>query len=366
MAVTPDGMGYWLVASDGGVFTYGDAAFYGSPGNLTLNRPIVGMAVTPDGMGYWLVASDGGVFTYGDAAFYGSPGNLPLNRPIVGMAAAPSAPTGGALTTTTISASASASASGPHTSEHYAANGNFSGSTYQPGADGFNLADVSSNGQTVALPAGVEGLVWIGSCSGATPAFQSTIQSYVGDPKVFGFYLMDEPSPPAIGGTCLASSLKAESDWIHSHDPGTYTFILEQDLSSSKHPTYQGGYDPANSDVDLYGLDPYPCRSENPATAPCAYSWLALAVSAAQQEGIPLADIVPVYQAFGGGTWAEDGGGSYQLPTAAQESDILSTWASLVPTPVFDYAYSWGSQRSDQALSGSSSLQQVFLAHNEG
>jgi SpoIID/LytB domain protein len=89
MAATPDGGGYWLVASDGGIFTYGDARFYGSAGNIALNKPIVGMAATPDGGGYWLVASDGGIFTYGDARFYGSTGNLALNKPIVGMAATP-------------------------------------------------------------------------------------------------------------------------------------------------------------------------------------------------------------------------------------------------------------------------------------
>jgi adhesin/invasin len=72
MAATPDGKGYWLVASDGGIFSYGDASFYGSTGALVLNKPIVGMASTPDGEGYWLVASDGGIFSYGDAAFYGS------------------------------------------------------------------------------------------------------------------------------------------------------------------------------------------------------------------------------------------------------------------------------------------------------
>jgi cell wall-associated NlpC family hydrolase len=65
------------VASDGGVFTFGDAAFYGSTGAIRLNQPIVGMAPTPDGEGYWLVASDGGVFTFGDAAFYGSGANTP-------------------------------------------------------------------------------------------------------------------------------------------------------------------------------------------------------------------------------------------------------------------------------------------------
>jgi hypothetical protein len=89
MAATPDGKGYWLVASDGGIFAYGDAAFYGSHGGSPLNKPIVGMAATPDGKGYWLVASDGGIFAYGDAAFFGSHGGSPLNQPIVGMAAAP-------------------------------------------------------------------------------------------------------------------------------------------------------------------------------------------------------------------------------------------------------------------------------------
>ena len=42
------------------------------PGAIQLNKPIVGTAATPDGKGYWLVASDGGIFNYGDAGFYGS------------------------------------------------------------------------------------------------------------------------------------------------------------------------------------------------------------------------------------------------------------------------------------------------------
>ena len=86
MASTPDGGGYWLVASDGGIFALGNARFHGSAGNLTLARPIVGMAATPDGGGYWLVASDGGIFGYGNARFHGSTGGIALNRPIVGMA----------------------------------------------------------------------------------------------------------------------------------------------------------------------------------------------------------------------------------------------------------------------------------------
>ena len=125
MAVTPDGHGYWLVASDGGIFSYGDAAFYGSrggqplnkpivgiaasasdsatgssppiaassatamppswaeTGSMVLNKPIVGMMGTFDGAGYWLTASDGGIFSYGDTGFYGSAGSIHLNAPVV-------------------------------------------------------------------------------------------------------------------------------------------------------------------------------------------------------------------------------------------------------------------------------------------
>ena len=88
--------GYWLVGSDGGIFTFGSSQFYGSTGNLELQRPVVGISPTADRNGYWMVASDGGVFAYGDAGFVGSiPGlglhpagsGLPnsLNAPIVGI-----------------------------------------------------------------------------------------------------------------------------------------------------------------------------------------------------------------------------------------------------------------------------------------
>ncbi len=74
MVATPDDRGYWIVAADGGVFSFGDAGFHGSTGGMRLNQPVVGMAPTPSGHGYWLVASDGGVFAFGDAGFYGSTG----------------------------------------------------------------------------------------------------------------------------------------------------------------------------------------------------------------------------------------------------------------------------------------------------
>jgi hypothetical protein len=89
MASNPDGGGYWLVASDGGIFAFGDAGFFGSTGAMTLNKPVVGMDVAPGGQGYWLVASDGGIFSFGNAQFFGSTGAQHLNEPIVGMASTP-------------------------------------------------------------------------------------------------------------------------------------------------------------------------------------------------------------------------------------------------------------------------------------
>jgi hypothetical protein len=86
----PTSQGYWFVAADGGIFSFGNAGFFGSTGAITLNQPIVGMASTPSGKGYWLVARDGGIFSFGDAGFYGSTGAITLNQPIVGMATTPS------------------------------------------------------------------------------------------------------------------------------------------------------------------------------------------------------------------------------------------------------------------------------------
>jgi hypothetical protein len=44
MTTTPDGKGYWLVASDGGIFAFGDAGNYGSESGAHLSNPIIAMA----------------------------------------------------------------------------------------------------------------------------------------------------------------------------------------------------------------------------------------------------------------------------------------------------------------------------------
>jgi len=81
---TPSGNGYYMVASDGGIFSFGDAVFAGSMGSIPLNAPVQSLVPDSDGEGYWLVASDGGVFAF-DAAFRGSMGGVKLNQPVTGM-----------------------------------------------------------------------------------------------------------------------------------------------------------------------------------------------------------------------------------------------------------------------------------------
>jgi hypothetical protein len=73
------------VASDGGVFAFA-AGFRGSMGGRSLNAPVTGMV--PNGNGYLMVASDGGIFNFSDQPFHGSLGGNPPARPIAAVAAA--------------------------------------------------------------------------------------------------------------------------------------------------------------------------------------------------------------------------------------------------------------------------------------
>jgi len=85
MTSMPDGGGYRLVAADGGVFAFGDAAFRGSLGGNPPDTPVVGMATTADGTGYWLANTDSPV---------PAPGRVPsvlghCNDPAIGPSVKP-------------------------------------------------------------------------------------------------------------------------------------------------------------------------------------------------------------------------------------------------------------------------------------
>jgi hypothetical protein len=73
VGMAPTATGYWLVQSNGGIFTFGGAHFYGSlPNSGKKVNDVVGIAATPGGGGYWIVGSNGTVYPYGNAADLGS------------------------------------------------------------------------------------------------------------------------------------------------------------------------------------------------------------------------------------------------------------------------------------------------------
>jgi len=247
---------------------------------------------------------------------------------------------------------------------HYAAGGGIdSQGNFAPAQAGFNLADVSSVDELNQLPNGVQGLVWLDQYSGVTQDFIDQVTPFIGNPKAYGFYLVDEPDPTGQWGVqASAADLKAESDWIHSHDPGAKTFTVLMNMGTSDNPDYTNTYTPENTHIDLFGLDWYPVWSDH---LTVDYSTIDKYVAAATGAGIPVDQIVPVYQAFGGGNWATETGSQIVMPTAAQEQQMIDHWASLVPNPAFDYAYAWGSQNGDVAREFASAAAGLPAAQHE-
>jgi Ca2+-binding RTX toxin-like protein len=236
------------------------------------------------------------------------------------------------------------------------------GSAAEIATAGFNLVDVQYLSQVNALPEGMKALVYLGEADGVTSSFIDKVTPFLGNPKVFGFYLADEPDPTGRWGTyATAEDLKAESDWIHDHFPGAKTFITMMNMGSPDNPDFSNTYNPANTGIDYFGLDPYPVRT---GTDTVDYDMIDRAVAAAVESGIPTSSIIPVYQAFGGGNWETSDGGRHVMPTAEQLKTMIAHWAALVPSPAFDYTYKWGTQNGDTALESSSALQAVFRQHN--
>jgi L,D-peptidoglycan transpeptidase YkuD (ErfK/YbiS/YcfS/YnhG family) len=122
-----------LVASDGGVFSFGDAHFHGSTGAINLNQPIVGLAPTATGGGYWLVASDGGVFSFGDAVFHGS-----ATADVSPLLVNELSNTGGAQQVITVDAASSASTTATLSTFQNDGNGWYQVFNPMPAVDGIN------------------------------------------------------------------------------------------------------------------------------------------------------------------------------------------------------------------------------------
>ncbi|RWQ42868.1 MAG: calcium-binding protein [Mesorhizobium sp.] len=241
---------------------------------------------------------------------------------------------------------------------HFAAGG----SATEVASAGFNLVDVQYIDQVNELPDGTKAMVWLNEGEGVTQSFIDKVTPFLGNPKVFGFFLVDEPDPTGQYHTQVdAEDLKAESDWIHSRMPEAKTFITAMDMGSAENPDFSNTYNYDNTHIDLFGISAYPVRT---GTDTVDYDMIDRTVAAAVESGIPTSQIVPIHQTFGGGNWTTNTGGKYVMPTADQLQTMMDHWDELVPSPEFDFAYAWGSQEGDVALESSPELQAVFREHN--
>lgn len=236
---------------------------------------------------------------------------------------------------------------------------------------GFNLADVSSVSQLNALPSGMKGLVWVGRNVGADATFRSFIAPFANNPKLFGFRLGDEPDITGKYTSKLQiqpAQYKAETDFIKATCPGAKTFVVLMDMGSYESPVIMGitpnytGYTPANTGIDYFGLDPYPVRGDL-----FDINYIDRMVTAAVKGGIPIANVIPVHQAFGGGNYSASHG-NYKLPTVAQAQAMFERWKALVPNPAFDYAWTWQSKEGIACIGGATApelaLREAFRVHN--
>lgn len=241
----------------------------------------------------------------------------------------------------------------PTTSHHYIAN--VGSATRAVKRIGFTVIDTGSSREEIrALPKGTQALVWLGEeCpSHIDPAFRRQVHRLAKSPRVFGYYLSDEPNDVACPDGPTALATRARYIRRQSHH-AQQSFIV---LSGGYHR-----YRPQVTGVSMTGIDPYPCSTAHPT---CAFGKIKEKVSAARRAGIPRDEIVPVYEAFGQENTASH---YYNQPTADQMRTMLEKWAALVPHPPMDYAYGWGHQDSaNPTLRDSQPLKDLFGTYFAG
>jgi hypothetical protein len=204
---------------------------------------------------------------------------------------------------------------------------------------GYDLVDVKPDPASVAgVPDGMRAMLWVGNftCEDFELSFEefaAAVRRLAGHPKVYGWYLSDEPNPrecPRIAG-----EIKRRADLIEREAPDQISFISLTDWP-------MGPVTPERVNVDLVGLDPYPCKGSARTRSRCDINAIDRMVRMADRAGIPRRVVVPVYQTFGQA--CSNGDKQYWLPTEDQMRQILKRWDRLIPDPPMDIAYSWGHQ----------------------
>ncbi len=241
---------------------------------------------------------------------------------------------------------------------------------------GYNLFDTSPDKSRIdSLGPGQQALVWLGNLDNTdcTPGyswteFQAAVRNLAHDPKVFGYFISDEPHP----ATCPRAlhDIRQRADFIRAEDPEQKSFMVVMDAERICGTAMGCEYQKLNESlthVDLIGIDPFPCRIDSG----CDPNNIDIEVQRAVDAGIDIKAIVPVFQVFGQNC-TSNRTKFYVQPNPAQLSAMLAEWHALVPHPAFDYTYTWRSAGPacpslDRANHASGvNLQAVMKQHNSG
>jgi hypothetical protein len=226
---------------------------------------------------------------------------------------------------------------------------------------GYDLVDVKPDDEAInTLPPGMQALLWVGNftCEDFELSYQeftAAVDRLGRNPRVYGWYLSDEPNPSECPE--IATDIRRRADYLQRHAPGQKRFVSLTDWPMKP-------LTPKKINVDLIGLDPYPCRGSSRVQKSCDINSIDRMVRMADAAGIPRQVVVPVFQTFG--QTCSKGEKQYWLPTASQLRAILKRWHRLTPRPVMDISYTWGRQGewACPSLSDAPTLQTIMKAHN--
>ncbi|WP_030169229.1 hypothetical protein [Spirillospora albida] len=205
---------------------------------------------------------------------------------------------------------------------------------------GYDLVDAQPDeSQLARVPAGMRAMLWVGNftCGGFEldfPAFTRAVERFGRDPRVYGWYLSDEPNPEECPR--IAREIRRRADHIRRHAPGQVSYIALTDWPMKP-------VAPERTGVDLVGLDPYPCKGGVEAEDDCNIDAIDRMVRLADKAGIPRTMVAPVFQTFG--QTCSKGDKQYWLPTERQFRQILERWDRLAPRAPLEVSYSWGRQK---------------------
>lgn len=215
---------------------------------------------------------------------------------------------------------------------------------------GYNLMDAGSQWAADNAPPGTRGLVWLGDYDNATCSWEqsgtevrSVVQNSVGDPKVAGFFISDEPDPFRCPDA--PTQHRARTDLIHQLNPSAFVVMVVDSNSGaqtlSQIPLWSGA-------ADYIGLDPYPCYTGQP----CDYAWIDAVIRAADGAGINYWGVVQAFRDTGSWRW----------PTTDELAHMLGQWSASGESGVMTFAWAW----DGYSLADRPDLTSVLAAFNTG